>query len=46
MDLLNETLKRVGPLNEEFAVTAQKHLDNLTKPPSSLGSSKNSRAGS
>jgi nicotinate-nucleotide--dimethylbenzimidazole phosphoribosyltransferase len=37
MDLLNETLKRVGPLNEEFAVTAQKHLDNLTKPPSSLG---------
>src|ERR1700690_1431910 len=37
MDLLNETLKRVGPLNEEFSVAAQKHLDNLTKPPSSLG---------
>ncbi len=37
MDLLSETLKRIGPLNEEFAVNAQKHLDNLTKPPSSLG---------
>jgi nicotinate-nucleotide--dimethylbenzimidazole phosphoribosyltransferase len=37
MDLLNETLKKVSPLNKEFAVAAQKHLDNLTKPPSSLG---------
>ncbi len=37
MDLLNETLNRISSLKEEFAVAAQKHLDNLTKPPRSLG---------
>jgi nicotinate-nucleotide--dimethylbenzimidazole phosphoribosyltransferase len=37
MDLLNNTLKRISAVNSEFSVIAQKHLDNLTKPPSSLG---------
>ncbi len=37
MDLLNDTIKKIAPLNDEFSVIAQKHLDNLTKPPGSLG---------
>lgn len=37
MDLLNETLKKITTPDEKFAVMAQKHLDNLTKPPGSLG---------
>jgi nicotinate-nucleotide--dimethylbenzimidazole phosphoribosyltransferase len=37
MDLLNTTLKQIKSVNDEFAVIAQKHLDNLTKPPGSLG---------
>jgi nicotinate-nucleotide--dimethylbenzimidazole phosphoribosyltransferase len=37
MDLLNQTLKKIAPPKDEFAVIAQKHLDNLTKPPGSLG---------
>ncbi|HBR22761.1 MAG TPA: nicotinate-nucleotide--dimethylbenzimidazole phosphoribosyltransferase [Nitrospiraceae bacterium] len=37
MDLLNNTLKNIRPINGEFYDTAQKHLDNLTKPLGSLG---------
>ena len=37
MDLLNETLKKISSLKEEFTVAAKERLDNLTKPPSSLG---------
>lgn len=37
MDLLNNTLSKIKPVNQEFYATAQKHLDNLTKPPGSLG---------
>lgn len=37
MDLLNHTLSKIKPVNQEFYATAQKHLDNLTKPPGSLG---------
>lgn len=37
MDILNSTLKNIKPVNEEWHAIAQKHLDNLTKPPGSLG---------
>ena len=37
MDLLNDTLKNIKPVNGEWHDIAQKHLDNLTKPPGSLG---------
>lgn len=37
MDLLNNTLKNIRPISGEFYDTAQKHLDNLTKPLGSLG---------
>src|SRR5512134_2555524 len=37
MDLLRNTVKAIHPVNEELYTTAQKHLDNLTKPPGSLG---------
>ncbi|MEK6673874.1 MAG: nicotinate-nucleotide--dimethylbenzimidazole phosphoribosyltransferase [Nitrospirota bacterium] len=37
MDLLNNALSKIKPVNQEFYATAQKHLDNLTKPPGSLG---------
>jgi len=37
MDILNNTLDRIKPVNKEWFVTAQKNLDNLTKPPGSLG---------
>lgn len=37
MDLLNDTLKTINAVNEEFSIAAQKHLDNLTKPLGSLG---------
>ena len=35
--MLNEALKNISPLKEEFFRLAQKRLDNLTKPPGSLG---------
>jgi nicotinate-nucleotide--dimethylbenzimidazole phosphoribosyltransferase len=34
---MQKTLKRISPVNVEFAEKAQKRLDNLTKPPGSLG---------
>ncbi|HMK56460.1 MAG TPA: nicotinate-nucleotide--dimethylbenzimidazole phosphoribosyltransferase [Dissulfurispiraceae bacterium] len=37
MDLLNETLKKIVSANDDYAIAAQRHLDNLTKPPGSLG---------
>ncbi len=37
MDLIQTTLKRISAANSEFSEIAQKHLDNLTKPPGSLG---------
>lgn len=37
MDLLNSTLGRIKPVNKEWFATAQKRLDNLTKPFGSLG---------
>lgn len=37
MDLLNITLSIIKPINKEWHDIAQKHLDNLTKPPGSLG---------
>jgi nicotinate-nucleotide--dimethylbenzimidazole phosphoribosyltransferase len=37
MEILESTLQRVGPLNNEFGEAAKKHLDNLTKPAGSLG---------
>ncbi|MDI6802107.1 MAG: nicotinate-nucleotide--dimethylbenzimidazole phosphoribosyltransferase [Thermodesulfovibrionales bacterium] len=37
MDLLNETLINIKPINAEFYAVAQRHLDNLTKPLGSLG---------
>ncbi len=37
MELLASTVEKIGPLNEEFAEAAKKHLDNLTKPVGSLG---------
>ncbi|MBI5640210.1 MAG: nicotinate-nucleotide--dimethylbenzimidazole phosphoribosyltransferase [Nitrospirae bacterium] len=37
MELLKNTLKNIQDVNAEFYVIAQRHLDNLTKPPGSLG---------
>lgn len=37
MDLLKNTAMAVKPVSEELYAAAQKHLDNLTKPPGSLG---------
>ncbi len=37
MDLLSNILKKIKPVNDEWFAIAQKHLDNLTKPPGSLG---------
>jgi nicotinate-nucleotide--dimethylbenzimidazole phosphoribosyltransferase len=37
MDLLNNTIKAIKPVREDWYAVAQKHLDNLTKPPGSLG---------
>lgn len=37
MDLLQESLKSIKPVDEKWYAVAQKHLDNLTKPPGSLG---------
>lgn len=35
--MLEETLKKIRPVNPEWYERAQKRLDNLTKPPGSLG---------
>jgi nicotinate-nucleotide--dimethylbenzimidazole phosphoribosyltransferase len=37
MELLDTTVTRIRPVNTEWYTIAQKHLDNLTKPPGSLG---------
>ena len=37
MDLLRNTLTKITAANLELSTFAQKHLDNLTKPPGSLG---------
>lgn len=37
MDLLKNTAMAIKPVSEEWYAAAQKHLDNLTKPPGSLG---------
>lgn len=37
MNRLHETLKAIKPVDEKWFAVAQKHLDNLTKPPGSLG---------
>jgi nicotinate-nucleotide--dimethylbenzimidazole phosphoribosyltransferase len=37
MDLLSTAVKAIRPVNERWYATAQRHLDNLTKPPGSLG---------
>ncbi len=37
MELLNNTVNTIKPVNAEWYAIAQKHLDNLTKPPGSLG---------
>jgi len=37
MALLSETIDRIAPLQERFFTRAQARLDNLTKPPGSLG---------
>ncbi len=37
MELIKETIKKISPVNESFYEIAQKRLDNLTKPPGSLG---------
>lgn len=37
MKMLNITLKNIKSTNKKFYEVAQKHLDNLTKPPGSLG---------
>ncbi|MCL4457110.1 MAG: nicotinate-nucleotide--dimethylbenzimidazole phosphoribosyltransferase [Nitrospirae bacterium] len=37
MDLLSKTLKNIKPVDGEWYESAQKHLDNLTKPVGSLG---------
>ncbi|MDI6890050.1 MAG: nicotinate-nucleotide--dimethylbenzimidazole phosphoribosyltransferase [Thermodesulfovibrionales bacterium] len=35
--MIQETIEKIVPINLEFAVKAQRRLDNLTKPPGSLG---------
>lgn len=37
MDLLKNTAMAIKPVSEDWYAAAQKHLDNLTKPPGSLG---------
>ncbi len=37
MDLLGKTLKNIKPVDGDWYESAQKHLDNLTKPVGSLG---------
>lgn len=37
MDLLKSTVENIKPVNAAWYSIAQKHLDNLTKPPGSLG---------
>jgi nicotinate-nucleotide--dimethylbenzimidazole phosphoribosyltransferase len=37
MELLNKTLAKIQPVDEEFLAKAQAKLDNKTKPPGSLG---------
>ncbi len=37
MDLFEKTVRSIRPVKGEWYDTAQKHLDNLTKPPGSLG---------
>lgn len=37
MELLQKAVKSIAPVNEEWYAAAQKRLDNLTKPPGSLG---------
>ncbi len=37
MKLLQATLERIKPVDRNWFLTAQKRLDNLTKPPGSLG---------
>src|SRR5208283_1716546 len=37
MDVLGNTVKAIAAIKEEWYVVAQKRLDNLTKPPGSLG---------
>ncbi len=37
MDLLKNTAMAIKPVSAEWYAAAQKHLDNLTKPPGSLG---------
>ncbi|MBM3497085.1 MAG: nicotinate-nucleotide--dimethylbenzimidazole phosphoribosyltransferase [Armatimonadetes bacterium] len=37
MSRLDDTLRRIAPLDRALEATARAHLDNLTKPPGSLG---------
>jgi nicotinate-nucleotide--dimethylbenzimidazole phosphoribosyltransferase len=37
MEMIEDTLKNIRPVNEALYAAAQKRLDNLTKPPGSLG---------
>ncbi len=37
MDMLSSTVSKIAEINEELYEVAQKRLDNLTKPPGSLG---------
>jgi len=37
MDLFDKTVKSIEPVKDSWYDRAQKHLDNLTKPPGSLG---------
>lgn len=37
METLNRAVNAIGDIKEEFYASAQKRLDNLTKPPGSLG---------
>ena len=37
MDLIEKTAMAIRPVDEKWNAVAQKHLDNLTKPPGSLG---------
>lgn len=37
MSLIKETINKIKPIDNKYYTIAQKHLDNLTKPPGSLG---------
>ena len=37
MDMMRSTVDAIDDINEGFYASAQKRLDNLTKPPGSLG---------